>query len=47
MHLSNPAAREDFRHNSVVAGVSTGTVAGFGRESYVLALRAIAARTAS
>jgi 3-dehydroquinate dehydratase-2 len=47
VHLSNPATREDFRHNSVVAGVSTGTVAGFGRESYVLALHAVATRTAN
>jgi 3-dehydroquinate dehydratase-2 len=44
VHLSNPAKREEFRHNSVVAGVSTGTVAGFGRDSYLLGLRAIAAR---
>ncbi|GGP82906.1 type II 3-dehydroquinate dehydratase [Streptosporangium pseudovulgare] len=42
VHISNPAAREEFRHNSVVAGVATGTVAGFGLRSYVLALRAIA-----
>ncbi len=47
VHLSNPATRETFRHTSVVAGVSTGTVAGFGRESYVLALRAIAVRADS
>lgn len=41
VHISNPAAREEFRHNSVVAGVATGTIAGFGLRSYVLALRAI------
>jgi 3-dehydroquinate dehydratase II len=44
VHLSNPATRETFRHTSVVAGVSTGTVAGFGLGSYDLALRAVAAR---
>jgi 3-dehydroquinate dehydratase-2 len=42
VHISNPAAREEFRHTSVVAGVATGTIAGFGRMSYVLALQAIA-----
>ena len=43
VHLSNPAAREVFRHTSVVASVADGTVAGFGVLSYQLALRAIAA----
>ncbi|HVB46589.1 MAG TPA: type II 3-dehydroquinate dehydratase [Streptosporangiaceae bacterium] len=43
VHLSNPAAREVFRHTSVVAGVADGTVAGFGFLSYELALRAVAA----
>jgi 3-dehydroquinate dehydratase-2 len=42
VHISNPAAREEFRHTSVVAGVATGTIAGFGLTSYVLALQAIA-----
>ncbi|GAA3658699.1 type II 3-dehydroquinate dehydratase [Nonomuraea antimicrobica] len=45
VHLSNPAAREEFRHTSVVAGVATGTIAGFGLQSYVLALNAIAEMT--
>jgi 3-dehydroquinate dehydratase-2 len=42
VHISNPAAREAFRHTSVVASVADGTVAGFGLLSYQLALRAIA-----
>lgn len=41
VHITNPAAREEFRHTSVVAGVATGTIAGFGLRSYVLALHAI------
>lgn len=44
VHLSNPASREEFRHTSVIAGVVTGSIAGFGVDSYVLALRAVAAR---
>lgn len=42
VHLTNPATRERFRHTSVVAGVATGTVAGFGADSYRLALTALA-----
>jgi 3-dehydroquinate dehydratase-2 len=42
VHLSNPATREQFRHNSVVSAVADGTVAGFGLMSYQLALQAVA-----
>jgi len=38
VHISNPASREEFRHNSLMTGVCKGIVAGFGLESYVLAL---------
>ena len=41
VHLSNPAAREEFRHTSVIGAVATGTVAGFGVDSYRLALLAL------
>jgi 3-dehydroquinate dehydratase-2 len=44
IHLTNPAAREEFRHTSVISGVASGTIAGFGPDSYRLALEAIAAR---
>ena len=42
VHLTNPATREEFRHTSVIGGVATGTIAGFGLDSYRLALRALA-----
>jgi len=41
VHLSNPLAREEFRHTSVISGVAHGTIAGFGPDSYRLALLAM------
>ena len=43
LHISNPARREEFRHNSVVAPVAAGTIAGFGADGYRLAIEAVAA----
>ena len=42
VHLSNPSTRESWRHESVVAPVADGTIAGFGVNSYVLAIQAVA-----
>ncbi len=41
VHLSNPLSREEFRHTSVISGVASGTIAGFGPNSYLLALDAM------
>ena len=46
LHMSNIHAREAFRHVSVLAGVVTGQVVGFGVDSYLLALRAAVSRCA-
>lgn len=42
VHISNPHAREEFRHTSVISGVATGVIAGFGIDSYALALQQLA-----
>lgn len=44
VHISNPDAREPWRHTSVVAPVATGSITGFGIEGYRLAVQAIAAK---
>lgn len=42
VHISNPIAREEFRHTSFISGIAKGTISGFGANSYVLALTALA-----
>ena len=42
VHISNPHSREEFRHNSVISAVATGVIAGFGFDSYRLALAQLA-----
>ncbi len=44
VHISNPHAREEFRHTSVISGVASGVIVGFGLDSYVLALAAVGRR---
>ncbi len=42
IHLSNPFAREEFRHHSYISPVANGVIVGFGAQSYVLAVDALA-----
>ena len=46
VHLSNPNAREPWRHTSVVAPVATGTISGLGADGYDLAVQAVARKLA-
>ncbi len=42
VHLSNPHARDSFRHHSYVSSIAKRSIAGFGAQSYVLAIRGVA-----
>jgi 3-dehydroquinate dehydratase-2 len=46
VHLTNPGGRESFRHHSYLSGAALGVVQGFGADSYLLGLRALAAHLA-
>ena len=46
VHLSNPSARETFRHTSYLSGAALGVIQGFGADSYLLGLRALAGHLA-
>jgi 3-dehydroquinate dehydratase-2 len=41
VHLTNPNAREPFRHTSLLSGAALGVIQGFGADSYLLGLRAL------
>lgn len=41
VHISNPHTREEFRHTSVISSVAKGVIAGFGAQSYLLALSSL------
>lgn len=42
VHLSNPGARESFRHQSFITPIAKGVIAGFGAKSYLLAIQSLA-----
>lgn len=46
LHISNPNAREAWRHTSVIAPVATGSIVGLGIDGYDLAIEAVARRLA-
>lgn len=46
VHISQPAAREEFRHNSLIAGKCVASISGFGLDSYRLAVEGVLAREA-